>query len=353
MSKKVLAINPGSTSTKVAVFEDEKIIFTENVTHTDAELARFTKVADEFDMRKDKILSILEENKFDVKELDGVVGRGGLLSDIKAGGYLVNENLKARLSSPETQEHASNLGGLISEAIASTLNIPAYIYDAVGADELEPIAKITGFKEITRNSLCHVLNTKAMVRKYAESIGKKNTEINALVAHLGGGISISCHKKGRIVDVITADGGPFSPERSGSVPMNYLLNMCYSGKYTRDEIKKKIAGNGGMKAHLGTSDCREIEKMIADGNEEAKRIYEAQAYQIAKGIGELAPVLKGDIDVIIITGGIAHSKMLTSMVIEYVEFLGKVEVLPGENELESLAAGAIRILNGEEEANVI
>ncbi len=350
MSKKVLAINPGSTSTKVAVFEDEKVLFTENVTHTDAELGQFEKVADEFDMRKDKILSILEEHNFDVKELDGVVGRGGLLSNVKAGGYLVNENLKVKLSSPETPEHASNLGGLISEAIASTLGIPAYIYDAVGADELEPIAKITGFKEFTRHSLCHVLNTKAMVRKYAESIGKKNTEINALVAHLGGGISISCHKKGRIVDVITADGGPFSPERSGSVPLNYIVNMCFSGEYTKAEIKKKIAGNGGMKAYLGTSDCREVEKMIADGNEEAKRIYEAQAYQIAKGIGELAPVLKGDIDVIIITGGIAYSKMLTEMVIEYVKFLGKVEVLPGENELESLAAGAIRILNGEEVA---
>ncbi len=353
MSKKVLAINPGSTSTKVAVFEDEKVLFIENVTHTDVELAYFSKVADEFDMRKDRILSILEENKFDIKELDGIVGRGGLLSDIQAGGYLVNDNLKARLSSSETPEHASNLGGLISDAIASTLGIPAYIYDAVGADELEPIAKITGFKEFSRKSLCHVLNTKAMVRKYSESIGKKNTEINALVAHLGGGISISCHKKGRIVDVITADAGPFSPERSGSIPLNYLLNMCYSGKYTRDDIKKKIAGNGGLKAHLGTSDCREIEKMIADGNEEAKAIYEAQAYQIAKGIGELAPVLKGDIDVIIITGGVANSKMLTSMITEYVEFLGKVEVLPGENELESLAAGAIRILNGEEKAIVV
>ncbi len=348
MSKKVLAINPGSTSTKVAVFEDDRVLFTENVTHTDSELSQFKKVADEFEMRKQRILSILEEKNFDVKELDGVVGRGGLLNNIQAGGYLVNENLKTRLSSPETQEHASNLGGLISEAIASPLGIPAFIYDAVGADELEPIAKITGFKEITRHSLCHVLNTKAMVRKYAESIGKKNTEINALVAHLGGGISISAHKKGRIVDVVTADGGPFSPERSGSVPLNYLLNMCFSGEFTKAEIKKKIAGNGGMKAHLGTSDCREIEKMIADGNEEAKKIYEAQAYQIAKGIGELAPVFKGDIDVIIITGGIAYSKMLTSMVIDYVQFLGKVEVLPGENELESLAAGAVRILNGEE-----
>ncbi len=350
MSKKVLAINPGSTSTKVAVFEDEKVLFTESITHPDEELNKFEKVADEFDMRKEMILKILKDNNFDVNELDGVVGRGGLLSGIHAGGYLVNEDLKARLSSPETPEHASNLGGLISEAIATPLNIPAYIYDAVGADELEPIAKITGFKEFTRHSLCHVLNTKAMVRKYAESVGKKNTEVNALVAHLGGGISISAHKKGRIVDVITADGGPFSPERSGSVPLNYLLNMCFSGEYTKAEIKKKIAGQGGMKAYLGTSDCREIEKMIADGNEEAKAIYEAQAYQIAKGIGELAPVLKGDIDTIIITGGIAYSKMLTSMVVEYVKFLAPIEILPGENELESLAAGAIRIINGEEEA---
>ncbi len=353
MSKKVLAINPGSTSTKVAVFEDDKVLFTESLTHTDEELGQFEKVADEFDMRKEKILSILEVNNFDVNDLDGVVGRGGLLSNIHAGGYLVNEDLKKKLSSSETPEHASNLGGLISEAIASPLGIPAYIYDAVGADELEDIAKITGFPEFTRHSLCHVLNTKAMVRKYAQSVGKKNTQINALVAHLGGGISISAHKKGRIVDVITADGGPFSPERSGSVPLNYLLNMCFSGEYTKAEIKKKIAGNGGMKAYLGTSDCREIEKMIDQGDEKAKKIYQAQAYQIAKGIGELAPVLKGDIDVIIITGGIAYSKMLTSMILEYINFLGKVEILPGENELESLAAGAIRILNGEEEPDKI
>lgn len=353
MSKKVLAINPGSTSTKVAVFEDEKVLFTESVTHSDDELGNFVKVADEFDMRKEKILEILKENDFNIKELDGIVGRGGLLSNIHAGGYLVNKDLVEKLASPETPEHASNLGGIISEAIATPLGIPAYIYDAVGSDELKDIAKITGFKEFARHSLAHVLNTKAMVRKYSDSIGKKNTEINALVAHLGGGISISVHEKGRIVDVITADAGPFSPERSGSIPLNYLLNMCFSGEYTKAEIKKKIAGQGGMKAYLGTSDCREIEKMINNGDELAKKIYEAQAYQIAKGIGELAPVLKGDIDVVIITGGIAYSKMLTEMIVDYVKFLGPVEILPGENELESLAAGAIRILNGEEDFDTI
>lgn len=229
--------------------------------------------------------------------------------------------MKKELTDQATIEHASNLGALIAEAIAAPLGIPAYIYDAVGADELPGIARITGIPEVVRQSFCHVLNSKAMARKAAKNMGKTYQTANFLVAHLGGGISVSAHKKGRIIDVITADGGPFSPERSGSVPLNYVVDMCYSGTYSKKEMKKKIAGMGGLKA-----------------------------YQIAKGIGELAPVLKGNIDAIIITGGVAYSKMLTGWIIDAVKFIAPVVILPGENELESLAAGALRILKGEEEA---
>lgn len=350
MRDKILAVNPGSTSTKIAVYEDGKELFTENVVHSDDELKKFDRVTDEFEMRKANILRTLDEHGVKPEELAAAVGRGGQLVNIHAGGYLVTEAMKKRLVAPSTIEHASNLGALIADAIAAPLGIPAYIYDAVGADELTDIARITGFPEIIRQSFCHVLNSKAMARKAADKMGKSYQTTNFIVAHLGGGISISAHEKGRIIDVITADGGPFSPERSGSVPLNYIVDMCYSGEYSKKEMKKKVAGMGGIKAHLGTSSTLEVQEMIADGNKKAKKIYEALGYQIAKGIGELSPVLKGEIDAIIMTGGVAHSQMLTDMITEYVGFIAPVVILPGENELESLSAGALRILNGAEEA---
>lgn len=350
MGYKILAVNPGSTSTKVAVYEDENQMFTETVVHSDEELRKFDRVTDEFDMRKANILLALEKHGVKLEELAAVVGRGGQLGNIHAGGYFVTEDMKKELTDQATIEHASNLGALIAEAIAAPLGIPAYIYDAVGADELPGIARITGIPEVVRQSFCHVLNSKAMARKAAKNMGKTYQTANFLVAHLGGGISVSAHEKGRIIDVITADGGPFSPERSGSVPLNYIVDMCYSGTYSKKEIKKKIAGMGGLKAYLGTSNCIEIEKMIENGDARARQLYEAQAYQIAKGIGELAPVLKGNIDAVIITGGVAYSKMLTGWITDAVKFIAPVIILPGENELESLAAGALRILKGEEEA---
>lgn len=350
MGYQILAVNPGSTSTKVAVYENEEKLFDENIVHSDEELKNYKKVIDEFSMRKDKILDVLAKHNIRLEELSAVVGRGGQLVDIHAGGYLVTEDMKKRLSDPMTVEHASNLGAWIADAIAAPLGIPAYIYDAVGADELPEIAKITGIPEVTRQSFCHVLNSKAMCRKAAKKMGKTYQEMNFIVAHLGGGISISAHQKGRIIDVITADGGPFSPERSGSVPLNYIINLCFSGEYNRREMQKKIAGKGGIKAYLGTSNCVEVEKRIQEGDELAKKVYEAQAYQIAKGIGELSPTLKGNIDAIIMTGGVAYSTMLTDQITEYVGFLAPVVVMPGENELESLAAGALRILRGEETA---
>lgn len=346
---KILAVNPGSTSTKIAVYDDETELFCRSIDHSDQEFAQYEKITDQYRFRKDMVLSILKENRIDITKLAAVVGRGGMLPPVKAGGYIVNKAMKDRIINGPIISHASNLGALIADAIAVPLGIPAYIYDAVSSDELYDVARITGIPEVSRQSFCHVLNAKATARKAAAKYGKKYEEMNFIVAHLGGGTSVSIHEKGRIVDVITDDGGPFSPERAGSMPLLYIVDMCYSEKYNKKEMLKKLRGMGGMKAHLGTHDCREIEKMIAAGDQKAKMVYEAQAYQIAKGIGELSAVLSGKLDLIILTGGMAYSKMMTDMIVQRVSFIAPVEILPGENEMESLALGALRILRGEEE----
>jgi len=351
MPYKILAINPGSTSTKIAVYIDEQELFSETINHSDEELAKCVSLREQFEMRKNLIREVFHRRKFDTAELDAVVGRGGLLPPVKAGGYLVNEAMKRRIIYGPIISHASNLGALLAAAVAKPYGIPAYIYDAVSADELKPVAKITGIPEIERQSFCHVLNSKATARKVAQGFGKKYEEMNFIVAHLGGGISISAHERGKIVDVISDDAGPFSPERSGSVPLHYIVDMCYSGKYSKQELLKKLRGMGGLKAHLGTHDCQEIERMIANGDEKAKLVYEAQAYQVAKGIGELSPTIDGEIDGIILTGGMAYSEMLTSLISKRVDFIAPVYVVPGENELEALALGALRILRGEEECH--
>ncbi|HWQ77914.1 MAG TPA: butyrate kinase [Anaerovoracaceae bacterium] len=344
----ILAINPGSTSTKIAVYKNEERLFVQSIEHSPADLAACKNLKDEFDMRKSLISKALEDNAFDTGLLSAVVGRGGMLPPVNAGGYLVNEDMKKRIIRGPIPKHASNLGALLAEAVAKPLSIPAYIYDAVSSDEMREVAKITGVPEIVRQPFCHVLNTKATARKAAESLGKKYEDMNFVIAHLGGGISISAHQYGRIVDAIEDDGGPFSPERAGSIPLQYVVDMCYSGDYSKNDLKKKLRGMGGLKAHLGTHDCREIERMISRGDEHAKLVYEAQAYQVAKGIGELSPTIDGKIDGIILTGGVAYSEMLTGMIKKRVEFIAPVIIMPGENELESLAFGALRILRGEE-----
>lgn len=344
----ILAINPGSTSTKIGVYEDEHELFSETIEHSQKELKQSFDLKSDFEMRRTHILEVLEKRCFNVKTLSAVVGRGGQLPPVNAGGYIVNEAMKRRIIFGPIIRHASNLGALLASAVAQLADVPAYIYDAVSSDEMKPIAKITGIPEITRQSFCHVLNSKAMARKAAASLGKRYEDMNFVIAHLGGGISISAHEHGKIVDVITDDAGPFSPERSGSVPVLYIVDMCYSGLFSKKDLLAKLRGMGGLKALLGTHDCREIERMIVGGDENAKLVYEAQAYQIAKGIGELSPTLDGGVDAIILTGGVAYSKMLTGMVRERVSFIAPVIVLPGENELESLALGALRILRGEE-----
>lgn len=348
----ILTINPGSTSTKVAVYKNERALFTQTVEHDSAVLEAFPTVNAQFEFREKTVLEILKAQQFDCHQLAAVVGRGGLLPPIDAGGYGVNQAMKELILEGHLSPHASNLGALLADAIAAPLGIPAYIYDAVSSDEMEDIARITGFPEIHRKSLCHVLNSKAMGRKYANEMGKHYSEMNLVIAHLGGGISISAHKKGRIIDVIADDTGPFSPERSGGLPLLALVELIYSGHYHKNELVKKIRGQGGLKAHLGTSDIRDIEKRILSGDNKAKQIYAALAYQIAKGIGEMAVVLKGEIDAIILTGGMAYSEKLTTMIKAYIAFLAPVQCLPGENEMEALALGGLRLLRGEEAARV-
>lgn len=348
MSYKLLAINPGSTSTKISLYEDETEVFTKKLDHPLEEIEKFDNVEDQLHMRAELVMSTLKENNFDIKKLSAVVARGGMLPPVKSGAYIINELMIDRVENRPVMEHASNLAAPIAYDIAQQVGIPSYIYDSVMADELPDVARISGMPDLPRTSSSHVLNTRAMAIKAAKERGKKYEDMNIIVAHLGGGISINVHEKGRIVDIVSDDEGPFSPERAGRVPCRELINLCYSGKFDKKTMQRKLRGNGGIRAYLNTIDVREVEAMIAEGNKEANLIYEAMIYQIAKGIGELATVLEGNVDVIILTGGIAYSKMLTSLIVKRVKFIAPVEVLAGENEMEALAFGALRVLRGEE-----
>lgn len=348
MSNKILSINPGSTSTKIAVYEDEAALFVKPIDHPIEELERFNTLNDQLELRKAYVLKALEQHGVKLSDLSAVVSRGGQIVPLKGGGYLINQDMLDALSSNRIKSHASNLGAPIAYSIAKPLGIPAYIYDAVSTDELCDVARITGLPEIVRESFCHVLNSKATARKVAKQLGGAYQDMNFIVAHIGGGISVSAHEKGQIIDVITDDAGPFSPERSGSVPLGYIIDICYHGGYTENELMAKLKRNSGIKGHLGTNDCREVERRIANGDEKARRIYEAQAYQIAKGIGEMAPPLCGKLDAVILTGGMAYSEYITAEIIRRINYLGQVVVVPGENEMEALTFGALRILKGEE-----
>ena len=353
MSCLQLIINPGSTSTKLAVYDGDQKILQSSIGHKPEELLQFEKIGDQVPFRLGLIRAFMAENNIKGEDLSAVIGRGGLVFGLKTGGYIVNDDLcEALVNHAYSQPHASNLGGLLAKAIADEYHIPAYIYDAVTSGELSPVAAITGMKEILRKSFCHVLNSRAQAIRYAESIGKKYEDLNLIVVHLGGGTSASVHNHGSIIDSVGDDDGQFSPERSGSFPSLEIVRLCFSGKYTKAEMDKKIRGKGGMYAHLGTSDCREIEQMIRSGDKHADLIFQAQAYQIAKTIGLLSIALKGDCDAIILTGGMAYSEMLTDRIKDYVNFLAPVIVMPGENEMEALAQGGLRLLSGQEEANV-
>ncbi|MCR5486949.1 MAG: butyrate kinase [Lachnospiraceae bacterium] len=352
MSVKSLIINPGSTSTKIAVFEDETMLFDKTLRHSNEELAPFDTIFSQKDFRKKMILDFLKEENFDIKTLDVCVGRGGLVKPIEGGTYKVNDALIQDLKNGVQGHHASNLGGILAREIGDELGKPSFIVDPVAVDELQPIARISGVPEIPRNSIFHPLNQKAMARRYAKEHGKKYEEINCIVAHLGGGVSVGAHEKGRVIDVPNAleGDGAFSPERAGAVPVGGLIRMCFSGKYTEKEVYRKFVGGGGFSAYLNTNSMMDVMKMVEEGDEKAKLIKDAFVYQISKDIGAMAAVLKGKVDAIILTGGIAYNQSITDSIAERVGFIAPVVSYPGEDELLALAQGALRVLNGEEAA---
>ena len=351
---RILAINPGSTSTKIAIYDNEKEVFETTLRHSNEEIDQYEKISDQYDFRKQVILTALSDNGINLTKLSAVVGRGGLLKPIKGGTYAVNDQMLVDLKAAQMGEHASNLGGMIANEIAQQLNIPAFIVDPVVVDELEPVARISGMPEIERISIFHALNQKAVARRYAHENNKPYESLNLIVAHLGGGISVGAHEKGRVVDVNNAlDGeGPFSPERTGGLPVGDLAKLCFSGKYTHADIKKMIKGKGGLVAYLGTNDGRDVVKMIEAGDEKAKLIFEAMAYQVAKEIGSCAAVLKGHVDAIILTGGLAYGAMLTQWIKDRVSFISEVIIYPGEDEMSALAQGGLRVLRNEEKAQI-
>ena len=351
----ILAINPGSTSTKIGVFVDLNPIFLKNIQHDPAELSRFDKITDQFQYRKDIIAHELNEDAVPESVVKAIVGRGGLLKPIESGVFEVNERMKEDLRNSPMGEHASNLGGLIADAFAQQLDgVKAYIANPVVVDELDDIARISGNPHFVRVSIFHALNQKAVARSHAKFVMRNYEDMNIIVAHLGGGITVGAHRKGRVVDVNNGlDGeGPFSPERSGTLPMGDLVRMCFSGKYSQKEIMKMIKGEGGLVGYLGTNSAYDVEQLVVKGDAHARLIYEAMAYQVAKEIGAMSTVLKGDVDVILITGGVAHSKWFVNQIIERVHKIAPVHVYPGEDEMKALAMNGMRILRGETVAKI-
>ncbi len=348
MANLILVINPGSTSTKIAVYEDEKPMFEKTIRHDSEEIKQFPNIASQMQYRKKFIIDCLKENKVDPKGLSFIVARGGLLKPLTGGTYLVNDKMVHDLVHAKLQ-HASNLAGIIAKEMSDELNIKSYIVDPVVVDELEPIARVSGFPQIERQSIFHALNQKAVSRKYAKENNTKYEELNLIVAHMGGGISVGAHKKGQVIDVNNAlnGDGPMSPERSGGVPIGQLMEMCFSGEWTHDELKRLNVGRGGLTAYLNDNSAINAENRALAGEAEAKLVYDAMSYQVAKEIGTCAAVLKGQVDQIILTGGLAYSKLTVNFIKEHVGFIAPITVYPGENEMEALALGGIRGYNGD------
>jgi len=352
MDKMILVINPGSTSTKLGLYRGLEEVFVENISHDAEELKDFKKITDQQDLRLSYILDFLEDKEVELDHLSAVVGRGGLLKPIPGGTYKVNEKMIKDLNKGVQGEHASNLGGILAKSIADKVDIPSFIVDPVVVDELQDVARLSGLPEIERVSIFHALNQKAVARKYAKDHNEKYENLNLIVAHLGGGISVGIHNNGKVIDVNDAlsGEGPFSPNRSGGLPSFDLFEMCYDDKYSYEDIKKKLVGKGGVVAYLGTNDMIEVEDKVEDGDEKYELVFKAMAYQTSKEIASLAPVTNGKIDAIILTGGIAYSDYFVDRIKESVGFIAPIEIYPGEEELKALAAGAKRVLNGEEEA---
>ncbi len=354
MSVKSLIINPGSTSTKIGVFEDETLLFEETLRHSTDEIARYATIVDQKDFRKDIITNLLKEKNFDIQSLNMVVGRGGMLKPIPGGTYAVTDDLLEDLKIGKQGQHASNLGGILAREIGDSIGVPSFIVDPVVVDELCDIARYSGVPELPRTSVFHALNQKAVAKRYAKETGKAYDSLNLIVVHMGGGVSVGAHQNGKVVDVFNAlDGdGAFSPERAGGAPSGALIKMCFSGKYTEKEVYKKFVGNGGFNAYVGSNDMRDVEKMVNNGNMKAKEVRDAFIMQVTKDIGSMACVLKGKVDQIIATGGIAYDKAVVAGLKEASEWIAPFTVYPGEDELLALVQGGLRVINGEEQAKV-
>lgn len=350
-TKTILAINPGSTSTKIAVYENEAERFKVSIEHPREEMAKFPNIAAQYDLRKEAVLAALASAGVAPKALDAIACRGAILPPIKSGAYRVNAAMVDLLLHRPMGEHASNVAALIGYELGQQLGIAAYIYDGVCVDELEPIARLSGLPQIPRRSIGHFLNMRAQAHRAAGQLGKRYEDATLIVSHLGGGITSSIHVGGKMVDIVSDDEGPFSPERPGQLPCIALAEYCIDKRPTLLEMRRLQRGGGGLMAYLGTDSAKEVEKRIAAGDAAAELVYRAMAYQIAKAIATLAVVTNGAVDAIVLTGGIAHSALLTGWIKERVGFIAPVLVLAGENELESLALGVLRVVRGTEQAH--
>jgi len=349
MTFQILTINPGSTSTKIAWYSDEEEVWRETLRHDPEAIGAFQSVAAQFEFRLETIGEVVRNHSFSFDDLSAVAGRGGLVEPIPGGTYKVDEALLIRLRKGKPWEHASNLGGILADAICRPRGIPAFIVDPVAVDEMNPLARITGIPELPKVSLGHALNIKATVRRAAKDLGKSWNELNFIVAHIGGGITVCAHEKGRMTDLNSAnDFGPFSPERSGGLPAGDLARMCFNSGLSKKEMLRKLVGRGGLAAYTGTSDVREVKAMAAEGDERAQTALDAMAYGIAKEIGAHAAVLSGRVDAILFTGGVAFDGDFIAAVQKHVQWIAPVLVYPGEDEMPALAQGVLRVLRGEE-----
>lgn len=345
----ILTINPGSTSTKIALFNDLDLVVNDTVRHSQKILQKFEELIDQLGMRKKLIVKFLKKNKIKMEDIEGFIGRGGLVKPVTSGIYKVNEEMLEDLRSNKYGEHASNLGGIIAYELAKSVGKDAYIADPVVVDEMSSVAKISGLNGISRRPLWHALNQKAVARKYAEKVGLRYEDVNLIVAHLGGGISVGIHKRGRVTDVNNAlDGdGPFSPERTGSLPIGSVIDLAFSGQYSKEQLAKLNHGFGGVSSYLDTNDVKKVSEMINNDDVFAQRVIKAMVYQIAKEIGSLYAITRGNLNAIIITGGLAYNQDVLQPLLEYLDHLGQVIVYPGEDELEALAYNMYRLLNDE------
>jgi len=349
---RILAINPGSTSTKFGLFDDDICVLSKTIRHDSSQLNSFGSVLKQKEFRRDCIMQSIKENEVDTASIDAIAGRGGLLKPIESGVYAINKKMLEDLNSATAAIHASALGAIIASEIAASLGVNAYVVDPIVVDEMDRNAKLTGMPGIERSSVFHALNQKAIARRLALQIGKPYENSRFIVAHLGGGITVGAHHYGRVIDVndALAGEGPFTPERTGAVPLIPVINMCFSGEYTQSEMIEKITKNGGMKAYLGTSELIEVQKMINDGDEFAALVLDSMAYQVSKEIGAMAAVLEGLADAIILTGGLAYSSRFTGAIKKRVDKLAPVYVFPGEDEMLALASGVLRVLQKKEKA---